>query len=57
MARHSILGVSKVASLWASVYNEITIGSDIRAVLAKCGEPDEFLDLGETKMLSWISEE
>ena len=57
MARHSILGVSKVASLWASVYNEITVGSDIRAVLAKCGEPDEFLDLGETKMLSWISEE
>lgn len=57
MARHSILGVSKVASLWANVYKETRVGDDIRIVLSKCGRPDEYLDLGDTQMLSWVSEE
>lgn len=57
MARHSILGVSKVASLWARVYNDTTIGTDIREIFAKCGRPDEALNLGESIMYSWVSEE
>lgn len=57
MGKHSIFGISKVAGLWLEVYEKTNVGMDINEVISKCGEPDEILDLGDTKMLSWVNEE
>ncbi len=57
MGKHSFLGMSKVAGLWLEVFNETTVGADINEVISKCGDPDEILDLGDSKMLSWVNEE
>lgn len=57
MGKHSFLGVSKVAGLWQEVYNNTSVGTDISYVINKCGQPDEVLDLGESKMLPWVNEE
>ena len=44
MAKHSILGMSQVASLWRDVYNETKVGSSIDPVIIRCGQPDEIVE-------------
>lgn len=57
MGKHSFLGASQVAALWLGVYQKTVVGMNINEVISKCGKPDEIIDLGDTKVLSWINEE
>ena len=57
MGKHSFLGFSSVASLWLDVFKSTNVGDDIGNIISKCGQPDEVLDLGETKIYTWVNEE
>lgn len=57
MGKHTILGFSTVARKWREAYQQCDIGDSFDKVLSLAGEPDEVLDLGDTVIYTYVSEE
>jgi len=57
MGKHTIMGFSKVASLWKEAYENYNIGDDFSKVKELAGEPDSTLNLGDTILYTYESEE
>ena len=57
MGKHTTLGWSNVAGPWRKAYNECGIGDRFSKVVAIAGSPDETLNLGDTTIYTYESEE
>ncbi len=57
MGKHTILGFSTVASKWREAYEQCKIGDPFDKVISLAGEPDETLDLGDTIVYTYVSDE
>ena len=57
MGRHTTLGMSNVAISWRKAYESCREGDDFSKVKAIAGEPDEVLNLGDSILYTYVSEE
>lgn len=57
MGKHTTLGWSNVASSWRRAYNECNVGDPFSKVTSIAGQPDEVLNLGESILYTYVSEE
>ena len=57
MGRYTTLGWSNVAKSWREAYNSCHEGDDFSKVRAIAGAPDEVLNLGESILYTYVSEE
>lgn len=58
MGKHTgLFGASKVASKWRELFESVKEGDDFNEIKNKIGEPDQFLNLGDVTVYSYVSEE
>lgn len=57
MGKHTIFGVSTVASSWREAWRIGVEGTSISRVISIAGQPDQKLNLGDTIIMTWESSE
>ena len=57
MGKHTVFGVSTVASSWREAWKVGVEGTNISRVISIAGQPDSKLNLGDTIIMTWESSE